>query len=150
MIRKEFDTEIVVEGAGGVLVSLANCCCPVPGDAIVGYVTRTRGITIHRSDCRNVEEAKSERAVAVEWGRMISDRYTARLKVEGMDRSGLFSDVSQAITSLDGNIVGVKASVIAANRARMTVEIRVKDVEHLYRIMAKLNTLNGIIEVFRG
>jgi GTP pyrophosphokinase len=150
MTRKEFDTEIVVEGAGGVLVSLANCCCPVPGDAIVGYVTRTRGITIHRSDCRNVEEAKSERAVTVEWGRMISDRYTARLKVEGMDRSGLFSDVSQAITSLDGNIVGVKASVIAANRARMTIEIRVKDVEHLYRIMAKLNTLNGIIEVFRG
>ncbi len=150
MVRKEFDTEIVVEGAGGVLVSLANCCCPVPGDAIVGYVTRTRGITIHRSDCRNVEEAKSERAVKVEWGRLISDRYTARLKLEGLDRSGLFADVSQAIASLDGNIVGVKASVIAANRARMTVEIRVKDVEHLYRIMAKLNTLNGIIEVFRG
>ena len=148
--RKEFDTEIVVEGAGGVLVSLANCCCPVPGDPIVGYVTRTRGITIHRSDCRNVEEAKQERAIKVEWGRLISDRYTARLKVEGLDRSGLFADVSQAITSLDGNIVGVKASVIAANRARMTIEVRVKDVEHLYRIMAKLNTVNGIIEVFRG
>ena len=150
MARKEFDTEIVVEGAGGVLVSLANCCCPVPGDLIVGYVTRTRGITIHRSDCKNVEEANPGRAIKVEWGRLISDRYTARLKVEGVDRSGLFADVSQAIASLDGNIVGVKASVIAANRARMTVEIRVKDVEHLYRIMAKLNALNGIIEEFRG
>ncbi len=149
-VRKEFDTEIAVEGAGGVLVSLANCCCPVPGDAIVGYVTRTHGITIHRSDCRNVEDAKPERAVNVEWGRLISDRYTARIKLEGVDRSALFSDVTQAITSLDGNIVGVKASVIAANRARMTIEIRVKDVEHLYRIMAKLNTVNGIIEVFRG
>jgi GTP pyrophosphokinase len=150
MARKEFDTEIVVEGAGGVLVSLANCCCPVPGDAIVGYVTKTRGITIHRSDCRNIEEAKSERAVRVEWGRLISDRYTARLKLEGMDRAGLFADVSQAISSMDGNIIGVKASVVAANRARMTIEIRVRDVEHLYRIMAKLNTVNGIIGVFRG
>jgi guanosine-3',5'-bis(diphosphate) 3'-pyrophosphohydrolase len=150
MARKEFDTEIVGEGAGGVLVSLANCCCPVPGDAIVGYVTKTRGITIHRSDCRNIEEAKSERAIRVEWGRLISDRYTARLKLEGMDRSGLFADVSQAIASMDGNIIGVKASVVAANRARMTIEVRVRDLEHLYRIMAKLNTVNGIIGVFRG
>ena len=144
------DRGIIVKGEPNMVVRFAQCCSPLPGDPIVGYVTRTRGITIHRSDCKNVEEAKQERAIKVEWGRLISDRYTARLKVEGLDRSGLFADVSQAITSLDGNIVGVKANVIAANRARMTIEVRVKDVEHLYRIMAKLNTVNGIIEVFRG
>lgn len=148
--RKELDTEIVVEGAEGVLVSLASCCKPLPGDEIRGYVTRSRGITIHRSDCPNLDNADPERCVEVEWGRLRSDRYLSRLKLEGADRPGLFVDAAQAINSLDGVIVQVRAFVVGSSRGRMAIDLQVRDLEHLYRIIAKLNAIRGVIEVIRG
>ena len=148
--KRESDSEIIVQGADGVLVSLANCCRPVPGDPIVGFVTRSRGITVHRADCGSIASASPERVVEVEWGKRISDRYGTRLKLEAMDRPGLFSDVTQAINGLDGTIMAVKASVVGGQRARMTVDVQVRDVEHLYRIMGKINSLKSVIEVVRG
>lgn len=149
-VKKESDSEIVVEGADGVLVSLASCCRPVPGDPIVGFVTRSRGITVHRADCPSLARSPSDRILEVEWGQRISDRYPTRLKLEAMDRPELFSDVTQAINNLDGMIVAIKASVVGGQRARMTVDVQVKDVEHLYRIMGKINLLKSVIEVVRG
>lgn len=148
--KKESDSEIVVEGADGVLVSLANCCLPVPGDSIVGFVTKSRGITVHRADCPNVTGSSSDRTVEVSWGRKRSERYTARLRLEAMDRPGLFADVSQVLCNLDASMVAVKANVVGAQRARMTIDLSVKDVEHLYRVMARLNALDNVIEVIRG
>ena len=148
--KKESDSEIVVEGADGVLVFLANCCRPVPGDPIVGFVTKSRGITIHRADCANLATASPERTVDVSWGRKRSDRYTARLKLEAMDRPGLFADVTQVLANLDVALVAMKANVVGAQRARMTVDLSVHDVEHLYRVMARLNALDNVIEVIRG
>ena len=149
-LKKESDSEIVVEGADGVLVSLANCCCPVPGDSIVGFVTKSRGITIHRADCPNLVASSPERNVDVSWGGRHSDRYTARLKLEAIDRPGLFSDVTQVLLNLDASMVAVKANVVGAQRARMTLDLSVRDVEHLYRVMARLNALDNVIEVIRG
>ncbi len=148
--KRELDTEIVVEGSSGVMVSLANCCKPVPGDGIVGYVTKTRGITIHRCDCPNVAENPQDRKVEVQWGVLRSSRYAARLKLEGADRPGLFAEVAQAITSLDGSITQVRAFVAGSNRGRMTIDLQVRDLEHLYRIIAKLNSIKGVMEVLRG
>ena len=76
--RSEADSEIVVEGASGVLVSLAQCCRPIPGDQIVGCVTQSRGITVHRKDCVNIDKADSNKLVAVSWGKLKDHRYTAR------------------------------------------------------------------------
>jgi GTP pyrophosphokinase len=132
------------------MVSLANCCKPVPGDGIVGYVTKTRGITIHRCDCPNVAENPQDRKVEVQWGVLRSSRYAARLKLEGADRPGLFAEVAQAITSLDGSITQVRAFVAGSNRGRMTIDLQVRDLEHLYRIIAKLNSIKGVMEVLRG
>lgn len=148
--RRELETEIVVQGSRGVLVSLANCCKPVPGDEIVGYVTKTRGITIHRTDCPNIVGNLPERKVDVSWGELRSARYSARLKVEGADRPGLFADVAQAINGMDGTISQVRAFIAGGSRGRMMIDLEVRDLEHIYRIIAKLNSVKGVIEVLRG
>ena len=147
---KKGESDVVVEGAEGVQVVLANCCEPVPGDAIIGFSTRTRGITVHRADCDNVKNAREERAVAVSWGDTGHRRFTARLKLEAIDRGGLIGDVAQAIVSGEGTMSGIKAGVVGGNLARMKLEVRVKDLEHLYTIVAKLNAVKGMIQVSRG
>lgn len=144
------ESDIIVEGAEGVQVQLSNCCEPVPGDPIVGYSTRTRGITVHRADCENLKNAREERLVAVSWNATENKRYTARLKLEALDRSGIFGDVAQAILAGDSAMTGVKAGVVGGNLARMKIEVRVKNVEHLYSIVAKLNAVKGMLDVSRG
>ncbi|KUL02015.1 MAG: (P)ppGpp synthetase I, SpoT/RelA, partial [Synergistales bacterium 54_9] len=148
--KKQSDTEIVVEGAPGVMVALANCCNPLPGDEITGFVTKSRGITVHRKGCRNVANVPTERLVDVKWGNRTSDRYACRLRVEGVDRPGLFADVAQGINAIDGSILQIRAFVAGGSRARMSVDLQVKDLEHLYRVIARLNTIQGVIEVIRG
>ena len=148
--RKESDSEIIVEGASGVLVSLAQCCRPVPGDPIVGRVTQNRGITVHRSDCPNLDKTDPSKHIMVSWGNQKDARYTARIKVEGIDKKDLFSDIVQAITAMDGAISGIKANVVNNSRTRVVADVQVKDLEHLYRIIARLNTISGIIEIIRG
>jgi GTP pyrophosphokinase len=148
--KKQSDTEIVVEGAPGVMVALANCCNPLPGDEIKGFVTKSRGITVHRKGCRNVANVPTERMVDVKWGNRTSDRYACRLRVEGVDRPGLFADVAQGINATDGSILQIRAFVAGGSRARMSVDLQVKDLEHLYRVIARLNTIQGVIEVIRG
>lgn len=147
-VRSESD--IIVEGAEGVQVQLSNCCEPVPGDAIVGYSTRTRGITVHRADCENLKNAREDRLISVAWNATENKRYTARLKLEALDRGGIFSDVAQAILAGDGAMTGVKAGVVGGNMARMKIEVRVRNVEHLYSIVARLNAVKGMIDVSRG
>ena len=148
--RKEADSEIVVEGAQGVLVSLAQCCRPVPGDRIVGCVTQSRGITVHRADCPNAEKVDSSKRVGVTWGRLKNERYTARLKIEGIDKATLVGEVVQSIASMDGGIASIRANVVNNSRTRVVTEVLVKDLEHLYRVIARLNTISGIIEIIRG
>jgi len=147
---KETDSEIMVEGSGGVMVSLAHCCCPVPGDQIVGYVTTTRGITVHRADCPNLLRASKDRRVSVSWGLKTRAFYVTRLRLEAIDRAGLFADVTQAINAAEGNILSISAHVVDKNRARMNMEIQVKDVEQLYKIMARINSVEGVLMVLRG
>ena len=150
VLKKEPDSEIIVDGAQGVLVSLAQCCRPIPGDRIVGCVTQSRGITVHRADCRNVEETGRGKFVGVKWGKVKDSRYTARIKIEGVDKATLVSEIVQNITVMDGTIASIRANVVNNSRTRVIVEIQVKDLEHLYRVVAKLNTISGIIEIIRG
>ena len=147
---RRHDSDIIVEGEGGVSVVLANCCAPIPGDAIVGYSTRTRGITIHRIDCPNILNAQMGRVVQVSWGRSSGKLYTARLKAEAVDRANLIRDAAQSIGLGGGSISGIKASTIGNSLMRMKIELRVRDLEHLYGVIAKLNAVKDIIEVTRG
>ncbi|MDR1965864.1 MAG: bifunctional (p)ppGpp synthetase/guanosine-3',5'-bis(diphosphate) 3'-pyrophosphohydrolase [Synergistaceae bacterium] len=144
------DSAVVVEGADGVLVTLSLCCCPVPGDKIVGCVTQSRGITIHRHDCANLEKISDDRKVPVTWGSKKEVRYTARIKVEANDRIGVFADLGAGINQTDGLIVNIRGNVINGIRTRFVIELQVWDLEHLYRIIARINIIKGIIEITRG
>jgi GTP pyrophosphokinase len=146
---RESESAVIVEGADGVLVSLALCCCPVPGDKITGCVTHTRGITIHRHDCSNVEKVDDDKKVNVIWGAKNETRYTARIKVEANDRLGIFADLGAAISQTDGSIVNIRGSVVNGIRTRFVIEILVWDLEHLYRIIARINLIRGMIEITR-
>ena len=147
--KKETDSTIVVEGADGVLVSLAQCCYPIPGDPIVGSVTQSRGITVHRKECVNLRKTDPERQITVNWGTS-KKRHTARLRIEGGSRGALFAEIAHGIAAMDGNLLSIRGNVVNNTRTHFVVEIQVWDVEHLYRIIAKINAVDGVIEITRG
>ena len=157
--RRDGKSDILVEGEGGVSVTLAGCCTPVPGDEIVGYSSDKRGITIHRADCRSIKEGKHDRRINVEWAQHDDDEgnpnrkgrlYTARLKAEGVDREDLIADATKALGLEGAGILGIKASMVGNSLMRMKIELRVRNLEHLYSAMGRLNEVRGIIEVTRG
>lgn len=148
--RREADSEIVVEGAHGVLVTLAQCCRPVPGDPIIGVVTQNRGISVHRRDCANLARSDRARHVSVTWGKPRDKRYTSRIKIEGAEKQSLLADIVQTIGVMDGVITNVKASVVNNTRTRVIADLQVRNLEHLYKIIAKLNNISGVLEVTRG
>jgi GTP pyrophosphokinase len=147
---RDSDSSVVVEGTDGVMVTLALCCCPIPGDKITGCVTQSRGITIHRHDCTNLEKVDDDRKVPVVWGAKKDTRYIARIKVEANERAGVFADLGAAISHTDGLIVNIRGNVINGIRTRFMIELQVWDLEHLYRIIARINLIKGMIEITRG
>ncbi|MCL2684090.1 MAG: bifunctional (p)ppGpp synthetase/guanosine-3',5'-bis(diphosphate) 3'-pyrophosphohydrolase [Synergistaceae bacterium] len=149
-ISRESESAVVVEGTDGVMVTLALCCYPVPGDKITGCVTQSRGITIHRHDCSNLEKVDEDRQVMVVWGEKKIIRYTARIKVEANERAGIFADLGAAINQTDGLIVNIRGTVINGIRTRFVIELQVWDLKHLYRIIARINLIQGMIEITRG
>ncbi|MDR2780602.1 MAG: TGS domain-containing protein, partial [Synergistaceae bacterium] len=146
---REGDSAVVVEGAEGVLVTLALCCFPVPGDKITGCVTQSRGITVHRHECQNLKKVQNDKIVPVDWGHKKEIRYTARVKVEANDRVGVFADLGAAISQTDGLIVNIRGNVINGVRTKFVIDIQVWDLEHLYRIIARINLIRGLIEITR-
>ena len=146
----EKDADIIVEGASGITVTLARCCKPVPGDSIVGFSTKVRGITVHRENCPRVEEASNELIIPVSWGNTAKKKYEGRIMVDALDRSGLFADVAQVCANAEVNITSVKASQLGSGNSRMKMDIMVRDLEQLYSVIAKLNAIKDVIDVYRG
>jgi GTP pyrophosphokinase len=151
-LPKRSDLDIIVEGYEGVQVVRANCCEPVPGDAIVGYSTRVRGITVHRIDCPNILNARMGRVIQVSWSSLLGSgkSYTPRIKAEAVDRENLVRDVAQVIGQANGSIHGMKVAIIDNSLVRIKIELKVKNLEHLYEITGKLNGVKGMMEVSRG
>ncbi len=153
--KKDTKSDILVEGEGGVSVTLANCCAPVPGDEIVGYSSMRRGITIHRAECKSIAGKTDERKIKVEWANNENNSgrnanlYVAKLNAEGEEREELISDVNKAISFEGSSLVGIKAVMAGNSLMRIKIDLRVKNLEHLYAIMARLNEVRGIIEVVR-
>ena len=146
----EKDADIIVEGASGIAVTLARCCKPIPGDSIVGFSTKLRGITVHRESCPRVEEANAERLIAVSWGNTSKKKYEARIIIDSVDRPGLFADIAQACANAEVNITSVKASQLGSGNSRMKMDIMLRDLEQLYTVIAKLNSVKDVIDIYRG
>ncbi len=151
--REQGSQNVQVMGVDQLLVSVASCCQPVPFDAIIGFITRGRGVKVHRRDCINIlnlPEAERARLLDVDWGEQSTERYSARLRLGAYDRSGLLRDVSNALTKLHVNILELHTvSDRETLTACMRLSVEVRDAEHLQRVMASLAQLPNVYDVLR-
>jgi len=147
--------EVIVEGVDDLLTHMAHCCKPVPSDPIVGYITRGRGVTVHRTDCGNLRALppeERERLIEVRWARAAAEAaYPVDIQILAVDRKGLLRDVSSIITNEDIDVIGVTThSDRDTDTASMRFTVEVRDAEQLEQIRLKIAQLPGVIEVRRG
>ncbi len=141
---------IKVLGSGDLLTRLAKCCSPLPGDDIVGYITRTTGVTVHRKDCPNiVHEKERERLVQVEWGRT-EQLYPVWIRVDAWDRVGLVRDITTVVSNEGVNIASMKSLGHGDNSASVFLTIETKGVAQLSRLLSKIEKIGGVTNVVRG
>jgi len=147
------DAEVYINGVGNLLSSLAQCCKPIPGDCIAGYITVGRGVSIHREDCNNLLQRQTEepeRIIAVDWAEEPNNSYSVTIVLEAFDRHGLLRDIT---TLLDREKVNVSAmqteSYKDRNTADMRLTIEISDLGELSRVFAKLNQLPNVSSVRR-
>jgi guanosine-3',5'-bis(diphosphate) 3'-pyrophosphohydrolase len=143
------EATIRVLGMGNLVTNLARCCRPLPGDPIIGYVTRSRGVTIHRQDCYNVvNEEEKERLVAAEWGQTDS-LYPVSIQVEAWDRVGLMRDITTIVAEEGVNIGSVNLTHHEDHSVSLYFTFQTKDLAQLSRLMGKIDGIRGITGVSR-
>ena len=141
---------VQVLGTGDLLTQMGRCCNPVPGDRIIGYITRSRGVTIHRADCYNVlHEDEQERLVDVEWGRTPGEMYPVAVHIDAWDRVGLLRDISTIVSEEKVNMMGVRTEHEDDRTTSVYLTLETTGVAQLSRLMQKLESVRGVITVNR-
>ena len=144
---------VIVEGDTGMVVRFARCCTPLPGDDIIGYVTRGRGVSIHRRDCPNIEDLlmDPERVVRAEWANNAKSSYTATIQVVADERTGLLMDVSQVLAGMNISITAMTAKVDKANQNIIQIQLSfdVSSTEQLNNIIKSMRKVRSVKEVYR-
>jgi GTP pyrophosphokinase len=145
------DSGVLVRGADDILVKLAKCCTPVPGDEIVGFITRGSGVSVHRSDCTNVKSLKNdpERMIAVSWAPTTKSVFLVHIQVEALDRSGLLSDVTRVLTEHHVNILSATVSTTKERLALSRFVFEMGDAVHLDRVLNAVRRIDGVYDVYR-
>jgi guanosine-3',5'-bis(diphosphate) 3'-pyrophosphohydrolase len=146
---RDFDHTIRVLGTGDVLTQMARCCSPVPGDAIIGYVTRARGVTIHRNDCTNVTKStETERLVDVEWGER-GRLFPVAVRVAAWDRVGLLRDLSTVVADEKVNIGSLRTDPHDDRTVTVSFTLETTGVEQLSRLFSRLEGVQGVFAIAR-
>ena len=151
--KKANDNDIYIEGVGNLVTQLAQCCQPVPGDDIRGYVTVGRGVTIHRTDCDNLlhlELLEPQRILQVSWGEKPQRIYPVDMLIEAYDRTGLLRDVSNILANEKVNVTAINTkSDQGKNTAHMQITVEVESLERFARLMSKLTQLPNVVSAKR-
>ena len=145
---------VVVEGIDNCPVKFAKCCSPLPGDEIVGFITRGFGVSIHKKDCQNAQASMADpenrgRWVRAYWEDTKQENYKATLELTAMDRSGLVGDVAMALTELRVPVYAMSARAVDNGRASMSLTIGIASTEHLNSVLAKLRRVKDVVSVMR-
>lgn len=143
---------ITVKGESNLMVRFAKCCSPVPGDNILGYITKGRGVSVHRKDCTNLQNlinTDAEKVVEVSWGSSKGTAYFAEIQVQADDRDGLLADIMSVITELKLQLSAVNANLSKQGSALVTVKLKITSVDNLKDLMKRIRRLNGVIDVYR-
>ena len=144
-----YTTSVRVLGTGDLLTRLSRCCNPVPGDVIIGYVTRGEGVSVHRQDCVNIRhEDETERLVDVEWGRR-GHQYPVAARIEAWDRVGLLRDISTVVAEERVNMVGLHTQERDEGVISISVTLETTGIEQLTRLLSKLESVRGVLSVSR-
>ncbi|RWZ61414.1 bifunctional (p)ppGpp synthetase/guanosine-3',5'-bis(diphosphate) 3'-pyrophosphohydrolase [Labedella populi] len=145
------DSGVLVRGAPDILVKLAKCCTPVPGDEIVGFVTRGTGVSVHRSDCHNVQSLlqEPERMIDVEWAPTSKSLFLVQIQVEALDRAGLLSDVTRVLSEHHVNILSATVSTSNNRLAISRFVFEMGDTTHLERVLNAVRRIDAVYDVYR-
>lgn len=141
-------TDVIVKGQEDMLVRFAHCCNPVPGDDIVGYITRGRGVSIHRKDCNNLSDFEPEREIEVAWAVEGDSEYAAGIQMLCYDRAGILVDISNQIYQNELSLLSINAQA-KNGLANITMTVEIKNTSQLQLLIKNLKKINGIIEVYR-
>ena len=149
--RSSADVGIEVVGANDVLVKLAKCCTPVPGDVVIGFVTRGSGVSVHRDDCVNAIELKAEpeRLVQVRWAPTASSIFLVNLQVKALDRAGLLSDVTRALSDMHVNILSASVTTTRERIALSRFTFEMADAKHLGSVIKSVRGVEGVFDAYR-
>ncbi len=145
------DSGVIVHGMGDVLVKLARCCTPVPPDSIAGFVTKGSGISVHRSDCRNLVHLKNEpeRLVDVEWAPTQSSVFLVEIQVEALDRKSLLSDVTRILSENHVNILAASVHTSSDRLAISRFAFEMGDPKYLHHVLSAVRRIDGVFDVYR-
>ncbi|HZG14013.1 MAG TPA: bifunctional (p)ppGpp synthetase/guanosine-3',5'-bis(diphosphate) 3'-pyrophosphohydrolase [Candidatus Bathyarchaeia archaeon] len=144
------ESGVQVRGVDNLLVRLSRCCSPVPGDQIIGFVTRGRGVSVHRSDCPNVlAEECNERLIDVDWESTLKHNYQVDIEITGNDRNGLLNDVLQAVAETKTNISAVSGKADKNRVATIHMTISIGNLDHLHKVVERIKRIKDIYSVRR-
>jgi GTP pyrophosphokinase len=140
---------LLIRGIDNVMVRYAGCCNPVPGDKVVGFITRGRGVTIHTADCQNALDDDPHRKVEVEWDSTKEYSYPVRIRIYSEDKKGLLAEISNSLSSNKANIKNATVDTTEDKKAIGTFEVEIRDLNHLNKVIRALGKIKGVHQVER-
>lgn len=143
---------ITVKGLNNLMVRFAKCCNPVPGDEILGYITKGRGVSVHRKDCSNLQsliDTDPEKVIEVNWGSSQGTAYFAEIQVQADDREGLLGDIMSVITELKLQLSAVNANLAKDGFAFVNIKVKITSIDDLKDLMKRIKRLRGVVDVYR-
>ena len=149
--QKPSSSGVVVEGIDNCLIKLSKCCNPLPGDEIIGYITKGRGVSVHRKDCVNVKDLLTEenRIIGVKWYEKAKENYNVTLEVLANDRKGLLVDILNTVKETKANLMGVSTKTTKERIAIMDIDLEVENIEELNKVIRNIKKVDSVYEVRR-
>ncbi|MEE4297246.1 MAG: TGS domain-containing protein, partial [Wenzhouxiangella sp.] len=152
-VRADRGSDIQIEGVGNLMHTMAQCCQPVPGDDVAGYITRAKGVSIHRQDCRqfiNLQRQSPERVIQVRWSSKAASRYPARILIEAWDRRELIRDVSGLLAGENVNVTAMNASrEEETDQVKIDLTVQVEDFDQLASLLNRMQSIQGVTSARR-
>ncbi len=148
-LRRRTESPVLINGETDVLVNYARCCAPLPGEPVIGYITRGRGITVHHQSCRQILSLEEDRRVPVEWHRGAKGLHSGELRIICSDEPGMLAEIGAACKSTDVNVTRMEARGIDDHKALFTLEVSIADVKQLARLIRNIEKINHVISVDR-
>ena len=152
-VKKGSNQSVNVSGVGNLLTNIAPCCMPVPGDEIIGFITRGKGVSVHRQDCVNIlnlEHDKQEQLISVEWSNHENQIFEISLVIQAVDRTGLLKDITNILSDLKVNVLGIQTlSNKDTQMADIQIVLEIQDLQQLQKVSDKIMQLSNVLKVYR-